>query len=149
MLIIKQFSFCFDIVFHWKHWPVAKSTWLFIEPAPSPYWSKSGSEQASYPLSVSCPLRRTLCWTSPSGFPLNRLAWRPPSPWACTVWRDTKHTAAHPSTTLATVQAPISPRRAAPRVLTLNTHSDRLSASELHLSCPLPLQCESWGFRER
>lgn len=95
---------------------------------------ESGRKQASYPLRVSCPLRRTLCWTSPSGFPLKRLACRPPSPWACTIWKDAQHTAAHPSTTLAAVQAPISPCRAAPWVLALNTHYDCLDTSELHLT---------------
>lgn len=117
-----------------QHGPVPKNIWWFPEPAPAPYWWENGDEQASYPLRVSCPLRRTLCWISPSGFPLKRLACRPPSPWACTAWKDAQHTAAHPSTSLATVQAPISPRRAAPWVLTLNTH---LLWSPGHLRAPL------------
>lgn len=119
-------------------------------PALVPYWWKIGGEKASYPLRVSCPLRRTRCWTSPSGFPLKRLACRPPSPWACTAWKDAQHMAAHPSTTLATVQAPISLCRAACESLLLTlTLSDGLDTSDLHLSSPLPLQGDSWGVMER
>lgn len=80
-------------------------------------WQRTGAGhdwKNSYPLRDSWPLRRTLCCTSPSGFPVNRLAWMSPSPCACTEWTAAHQIAAHPSTTLASFHTPIGPCCATP-----------------------------------
>lgn len=72
----------------------------------------SKTKKTSYPLRDSWPLRRTLSCTSPSGFPENRLAWISPSACAHTEYAAAHQT--HPSTTLASFQAPIGPCCATP-----------------------------------
>lgn len=60
------------------------------------------------PLSVSWPRRRTRCTSLCSAVPVKRLAWYAPFPVCAPItWTAARHTAAHPSSTWASITGPI------------------------------------------